>query len=279
MQSQLWLLLMVLWFTLNLIAAKAIERRKFQKISRLLTDECDLVNYTAIFEKLSRSPNIGPGKTNILLCLSSAYLMSGNNQAAGQVLSGIKRFSAMRVGTMQEIMCHNNRFVYFLRLNDIPAATHALSQMEKVLQSGKLHEAHQKGYTSIYKEKHCQLRMALGDYNGCEEAFEQAFSEAENTMQKVAAKYALGKIYLHYDRITEATEAFKYAVRYGGSSIYMKKSVEYLNKLGAPISVPPEKKQAVKVFSNKETAAIIIYLVALFALVITSIVYVAPRLQ
>ena len=276
------ILLIALWLTLNITANIAISRRKFHKIGRLPADNCDLVNFVAIYEKLSRSTNTFTVswliKKYILLNLSAAYLIIGNYQAAGNVLFRMKRFPNTRAGAAQEIYYHNNCFAYYRNTNDISSATQSMAQFEKMLHHDKLPNEQRNQNNAIYPRMQCLLRMATGDYDGCEEVFDLAYKQAEDRLSKVTAKFHLARVYMHYDRITEATEAFMYVVNHGGSSIYKKEAIGFLNELGETFSVPAEKIEAVKIFSRKEFAAMIIYLCVLFSLIVSSIVFFFPRL-
>ena len=234
--SLLFFLSFFLWSLASGLFLNRIASKKVLKLNKL-RNNCDLEHYTTAYEAFAKktSAKVFPlGKTTktfIWLGLSTAYLTSGNNPAAFEALSAIKYFPKRRCKSIYELNYYNNFFVYHLQVNNIPAAIQSLTQMEQILQHGKLREPIRAQCAVIYVEKQCMLRMAKGNYDGCEAVFEQAFQRNENTLANVGAKYTLGKIYLHENRLREAKQAFEYVVTHGGSSRYPKEAAALLETL------------------------------------------------
>ena len=256
-------LLVILWAVINAIVFSLIARRKLAKINKLMYD-CDLENYLPIIEGLAKRRTDKATKADMLLNLAAAYMLAGNNSEAGKLLYSIdtKHF-AKAIQTRTEARCelayHNNFFVYYCKLNNLQGAAQALEQMKNVLQKHNLPRSVRNTYSAFFLRQQCTLSMAYGHYGGAEQIFDLAFERAKNTLDKVSAKYMLGKIYLHHGRIIHAQRAFEYAVAHGGSSIFRTAATERLEALGRTVCALHRRKPPVKVFSTAEKAALAAY--------------------
>jgi len=271
----MFVLLVILWIGVNRWIFEAIARRKIYKIDRLLTDDCDLENYVAIYEMLAKKRADGETESHVLLNLSTAYLTIGNIQAGGQILSILNHHPGTRSRSEFAFSYYNNVFAYSLQNGDISAATQSLEQMEHILKVGKFHAVRRDELVDAYVKMQYRLKMESGNYDGCEAIFALAFLKAENRFRKVYARYILGKIYLHYGKTTEAEEAFTYVVNYGGSSVYKRMAIEYLESLGISLPIQPEERRNVQIFSRKERAIGVVALTMLVLLTLFAVF--APR--
>jgi len=235
----LGILLGSLWLILTLAVCERIARKKLLKIDQLLTNECDVDTYVAIYEALSQRRVNQTAKTYALLNLAAGYLFSGKKTEALHALSRIQSFPKNANRVTYEFSYHNFYFSYHLQTNDLPAATEALAQLENLLQNQKWKKSDQNHFWTVYLEKQCLLQMAKGNYEGCEQVFDLAYKRGESTLYKVVAKYTLAKIYLHDNRNAEAKEALTYVLTHGGSSRYTKSAREQLEAIGNPLFIPP----------------------------------------
>ena len=240
--NALWLALrFALWLLLTVAVFSIFAHRKVLKIYKLL-DNCDLESFTAHCERMLKSCAKGTLKgdkstiVTAMLNLSTAYLVSGNREAAVQVLSEMANFLNNRIEAMQVFLYHNNFFTYYLQDNDLSNAAQSLAQMEQALQSPRLLDEERNRLFNVYAEKQCLLKMANGSYDGSEQIFDLAYQRERSALAKVSAKYVLGRIYLHDGRTAEAKTAFEYVVEHGGTTIHKKKAVERLEAWGESFS-------------------------------------------
>jgi len=249
-----------IWSAANLVVFSVIASRKTHKIAALHED-CDIENFLAICGQLYKRRTSKQSKTLASLNLSSAYLMIGDNSAAGRLLHdiGARGFSGHLTVAAYEFVYHNNCFMYYYITGDIPQAARVLGYMEYMLQNGKLPKVSANTFQDFCLRARYALNIENGNYDGAEQFFVEAFEKNKGAMSKVNSKYTLGKIYLHQGRLAEAERAFEYAVEFGGSSIYRARATERLEALGKTVCVPPEKRPRppFKVFSTAESAAFI----------------------
>ena len=275
------ILIPVLWLALSALYIFGI-RAIFEKIAsrriamiNSLWENHDFENFAAVYGKLSgnvKEKGAKGAEIDILLPLSTAYLHCGNNTAAAQTLSKMNDFPKTREGTGVEFIYHNNWFVYYLRAEKLCLAEQTLAHMEAMLQNGEWDEADLALCSVLCTEKRSMLNMANGDYSDCEDVFDAKYEKATDAWDKVIAKYTLGKLYLHQNREAEAVEAFTYVAIHGGFSVYRQTAIEELEMLGKPVSIPAEEKPAVKLFSRKQTFALVFSLVALVLLAFGSLI-------
>ncbi|MCL2857957.1 MAG: hypothetical protein FWE19_09670 [Oscillospiraceae bacterium] len=254
-------LLVILWSVLNAVVFSLIAHRKLAKINQLMYD-CDLESFLAISEGLAKRRTEKTTNTLMLLNLAAAYIFTGNNTAAGRLLYGIDagrftRAAQTRLEAQCELIYHNNFFEYYYRFNDLTAAAQALEQMKRILQSSKLSRSARNTYSGFLLRQQHLLNIANGDYDNAEQVFDLAFEKGRHMLDRVSAKYTLGRIYLHQGKTIEAERAFAYAVMHGGSSIFKVSAAQRLNTLGKTVHLPPDK-PPVNVFLAAEKAAIIV---------------------
>ena len=267
-----FVLLTALWAAVNVAVFSFIDLRKIKKINQLLQD-CDLGNFLGIYQSLSKRRANKANKAMVQLNLASAYINTGNDAAAGQVLYGINRkhFPKGRAGDLYEFVYHNNFFAYLLDTGDLTGAARALEQMGEIQQARELSAA-KNPFPGLYEHQQYVLNVKNGIYEGAELFFSEAAEKHEHKINRVAAKYTLGKIYLHQGRPDQAALAFEYVIEHGGSTIYRVRAAERLEALGRFVCLPLTQMPPVKVFSTAEKAALAFYCglvicVALFALV------------
>ena len=251
----------LVWIFFSAAVFGIVAYIKNNKVNRLLHD-CDVVNFLAINERFSKIKRPGKAvKAMVQLNLSTAYLNIGNDAAAVQVLYGVDlgRFPKGATGASFELVYHSNYFIYFLNAGDLTKAAYAIEQMQSILQNRKLPGAFKKFAPDLCRHQQHLLNMANGNYEGAELAFSLVYEKSEHKINRVAAKYALGKVYLHQGRIADAERAFEYAVEHGGSSVHRARAVEQLEALGKHVVCPPPETPHVQIFSTVERAVMILY--------------------
>ena len=267
----------LLWFVLCSIVTNKITRKKLDKLERIIDDNCNIAAYIEFYEKnlYPKRHRLGihnNEKLDLTLRLSNAYLYIGDTKSAMHVLSEWMFLKRKRIPTAYEFCYHNNLFICHLLNNDLSAAEQCLIQMEQALNDPKLRKSYRQLYADAYHKKQLLFNMAKGDDTGCENAFEQAYKNSTSTLNKVAAKYTLGKIYLHQNKMDEAIETFTYAVRHGGNSRYAIEASAQLEQLGEPVPISLVEKKNIKLFSRTQTSVGIIVLALLCALAGFSVV-------
>ena len=231
-------LLAAIWVIMLAVIFNAVARKKFSEIHKLLCD-CDLDNYMACCQKLLRMRTQKPIEAMMKLNVSNAYLISGHSADAIRMLESItadyfpRRLEGLCIEAANMPCYYNILLAYYLQINDIAAASSILAKFEAALQNRRLRKTDMSLYTGLYMQKQFLLNMANGNYSECEHFFENVYAAANTTLEKVFAKYVLGRIYLHHSKAAQAKEAFEYAMAHGGSTIYRKEAIEYLSALNA----------------------------------------------
>ncbi|MCL2486541.1 MAG: hypothetical protein FWE86_02945 [Oscillospiraceae bacterium] len=239
-------LVFIVWILACLWLPNRVANKKLDKIIDIMQMECNLQKYIEIYERFLRKWFWRVGfykkiELFLLLNLSYGYLGIGDKEKAWDVLSKIMTFPDTRWGTKKspdprwgaegKVVYNNNLAAYYLRVNDTENAAKALEGMKAALENKNLSCANRDKYFITYCDKQFSLNMVNGNYDGCEQFFNLVFEWGKTTLGKTAAKYNLGKIYLHYDRPEEAKAAFQYAADNGGDSRFAVGAKEFLNDM------------------------------------------------
>jgi tetratricopeptide (TPR) repeat protein len=166
-------------------------------------------------------------------------------------LKGIEKFPKSRAGYLSQMVYYSNYVMYYLELGDVDAAEEMLAQFDKTLQNPKLRIKVIEMYSGLYRRRELEVQMAKGNYDECEEYFEQAYADADGKLRRVFTKYHLGMVYLYEEREDDAVDAFLYVVENGGSSVYTKKAIEQLKALEVSVDSLLELVQSESIESNQ----------------------------
>lgn len=229
--DQMFPLLLVLWFLICFFVSYIDAARKMNKILNIMFMDCNLTEYLRVYKKFFEKKLLTRLGQYHALNLSTGYLSIGDNENAWEMLSKITYFANNLSGAINKVCYYSNLFVYYSSVNDVQNAAKCLEEMKAALDNKKLPKARRSEYYILYKINQFSLNMANGNYDGCEKIFNAVFERDKLTLHKVFAKYTLGKVYMHDNRMEEAKEAFGYAASNGGDSIYAVKSKEFLSQI------------------------------------------------
>jgi tetratricopeptide (TPR) repeat protein len=218
----------------------SIAKTKYKKIGNIMYNDCDIVQFINInnnlmkrwdsLRKIFKKPHITI-TISLALNLSSGYLLVGNNTEAKRFLDSIENFPNNKAGAINKVAWHNNLCSYYLQIKDTLRASQSLEEMYISLKNKKIPKSHHKIFSNYYKYKQSQIMIENDNYADSEKVFNSMFEEENKVRDKVAAKFMLGRIYLHDNKLNEARQAFEYVISRGGTTYYVNKSKEYLDQL------------------------------------------------
>jgi len=194
-------------------------------------EDCNLEEYIRIYNDLLFNQTNKRLKTFLMLNLSTGYLHAGNKERAEKTLNSIDGFGNSRVGAIYLAVYYNNLIAYYFLVNDIENVVDSMEELKVALNNKKLKIKIKNKLLCSKIDKESLLNMANNIYDGAEQVFNIAFEREKHMLGKVYAKYTLGIIYLHDNRLSEATEAFEFTIKNGGTSIYAKRAKVHLDKL------------------------------------------------
>ena len=225
----LYILIMIAWFILAAIIATIFAAKINNKIVEILTQKCDPYEFIIRYEKILKKP-IGNMRTWVLLNLSSGYLTIGDLQKTIQIFDSNLEFKNNRAGILNKFIYFNNACAYCLQGYDIANAEIMLENMLESLKHEKFPKQQYDHYYNFYIEKQYAINVSKGNYTGAEEVFSIQFNREKTQLGKVAAKYNLGRVYLHLNNLEAAVVAFEYVVSNGNKTFYVGKSLEFLDQ-------------------------------------------------
>ena len=224
-------LILILWIFISAFIATRYAVELSDRIGRLYTEECDPYTYIEKYESiLKRRIGNGNMRNYVLINLSSGYLSIENSQKAKQILDNVGNFQNNKAGIQSKVVFYNNLCSYFLQVNDIANAEIMLENMRVALQDEKFPKQRYDWMYNYYTDKQYCINIEKGNYIGAEEVFLIQFNREKNMLGKVVAKYQLGKIYLHFNKIEEAIESFDYVVNHGNKTYYVGKSTDFIEQ-------------------------------------------------
>ena len=226
------LLIVIAWLLFAAAIATLFAVKINNKIVEIYTQKCDPYEYIVRYEKVLKRP-LGNMRTFVLLNLSSGYLAIGDLQKTMQIFNSNLEFKKNRAGILNKVFYFNNSCVYCLQGCDIANAEIMLEHMLEGLNHEKFPKQQYDYYYNRYIEKQYVLNMLKGNYTGAEEVFSIQFNREKTKLGKVTAKYHLGRVYLHLNKLDAAVAAFEYVVSNGNKTYYVGKSLEFLNQCKA----------------------------------------------
>lgn len=217
-------------FVIALICNR-VAIRKYGKLSDPLLDACNFHEYIDLHNSLLQRKSNKMAKAFLLLNLSTGYSCIGDNAATKQVLDSIEIEGNSASAVAQKICYFNNLALYYLQVNDVENAVHALEEMKNALQNKKLSEKARSANQFVYSNCQTLINMHNGNYYGAEEFYRRAFEQEVRIYRKVSESYSLGRIYMHYGRLGEAKDAFKYVTANGGDTFYVASAHNSLDRI------------------------------------------------
>ena len=225
----------IMMFLISFIIAATYAVKLINEIAEICTQKCDPYEFIERYEKVLKR-RIGKARTFVLISLSSGYLTAGNSQKAKQILDSVSKVSNNKAGILNKTCYFNNLCSYYLQVNDITNAESMLENMLEVLKNEKYPKQNYDLVYNFYIGKQYLINIAKGNYTGAEEVFSIQFNREKNKLGRVVAKYHLGKVYLNFNKLEEATEAFEYVVNNGNKTCYVDEAIDFINqcKAGEP---------------------------------------------
>ena len=220
----------VILYVLSSVVAGRYERKLLRRIDALLVDECDPYSCIAEYEKiLPRSTS--NMRTYVLLELCGGYLSAGNAETAKKHLETVTSFPKNKArNASYRFVHHSNMLSFHILTGDLDSAADHLEQMKEILDDGGngLGEMTRGQLNSHYNSQLYILNVANGVFEGAEEVFLKNLNEGTSRLSTVASRCRLGKVYLHYNRLDEAREAFEYVIENGNKTHHVTEAKELL---------------------------------------------------
>ncbi|MBP8082914.1 MAG: hypothetical protein KAZ87_06905 [Spirochaetes bacterium] len=220
---------LILWIILSGLICTFYAMKDRFKIQNIIFNDCDPLKCISELEKIIDTKKLPKTYSNcFFLDLVWALLADGKTEEAFEVIKRIRKLSR----DVKEKMSYYSYLVsIYLLQNNLEDAETVLNRMKETMDNVKLSKFDKAFSERIYDRTLCVYGMAHGRYDGAEDYFISEFVNAGNRYNKVIAKLNLGKIYLHYNKIAEAEEAFEYVLSNGNRLAAVKTAEEYLNKI------------------------------------------------
>jgi len=192
---------------------------KNNKILKILTEECNPQKFIDTYSKTASKGSNVEIQNFIKIQLSTGYIASGELDKGKEKLDSVKEFSEKITDSQNKIMYYNNLFSYFLQKKDIDNAEMNLAKMLESIQNSHK-KLNRNTYMNLYNGKSYRLNIEKNIFDGADNFFENTFKMDNDEYGRVSYKFILGKIYLHYNKLPEAKEAFEYVIK-NGNSLYI----------------------------------------------------------
>ena len=166
-----------------------------------------------------------------MLNLSTGYLNAGDRDYAQQTLNRIDAIGKGSLGAIYRAFYYNNLASYFLLVKETENVTASMENLKIALNNKKLNCVNRNKLLCLYMEKESLLNMTNNIYDGAEQLFNDVLVREKHMLSKVYAKYILGIIYLHDNKLSEAREVFEFAAKNGGDSRFVEMAKEQLENL------------------------------------------------
>lgn len=221
----------VMWIFAVISILELFAIRKIKRIKSIMIDDCNCAEFIRICKNLLFDQSKKSLETFWLLNMSTGYLTMGNMELAQKTLNRIQTFGKNRMGAIFLVTYYNNLVAYYIYIKDSANAINSFEEMKLALNNKKLTNKYRNEFMHICNEKQSIIHFADNIFEGAEQLFIDAFERENHMLWKVYAKYTLGIVYFHDNRISEAIEAFEFAVINGGDSCYTKEAKLWLEKL------------------------------------------------
>jgi len=221
----------ILWIVVVILIMSIFALKKTNKIINIMLDYCNVEEYIRICNKILVNQTDKRLRTVFMLYLAAGYINIGNTELAEKMLNSINGFDNSKLGARNLVTYYGNLVAYYFQIKDIENVVDSMKEFKAALDNKKLSQAHRNKLKYSYSDSECLLNMANNIYDGAEQVFNDALSREKHMLGKVSVKYTLGLIYLHDNRPSEASEAFEFAAKNGGNSLFNKRAKEQLEKL------------------------------------------------
>lgn len=221
-------LLVAAWF-----ASGAYLGWRIRKVTNILIQECDPRRFIQEMDAtLKRACFKRPSNiTRYLLFKAQAYFEMADVHSTAETLDKIKVFRENRSGVFDKIYYLDMLAILQIENGELEEAEKTVEEMTVFIEKAKLNSKQRKSLWKWPESKKVQIRMKRGDYSGCREWLEQELIDTKQMLYKVSLNYTLGKVYLHFQEIEKAKEAFNFVVEHGNKLARVNKAKEYLQSI------------------------------------------------
>jgi len=227
---------MLLWVLICARIANIQAKKYMGGIMNIILSECDPERFILNFSPLLKVKTpLSKYHNMLLLELSMALVAAGRYEDAMETLKGIRRFPRNRFGTVSKIAYCNNVFSCYLNLQDYTSAENALIDMRKVMSSRKFEYNTTARNRNLYEVRCCQLNIERGICGGAERAMTLGFEHTGSELNRVNAKFWLGRIYLFRSEKEKAKAAFEYVAAHGNKIAKAETARNYLEKISQSV--------------------------------------------
>lgn len=224
-QNMIGIILGILYLLGVEILFQSIARKRMQKITRILTEECKATEYLEEIKKYQSTNKFVDASLKNMLALGYLYL--GQYEEYLETLKSINiDFKNNPVGVQSKIVYYNNLAVAYGRLNDVEKAGEMLDIMKNTIkETNKL--------SDIYKQKdmlQCKMVEISLDLkiNPTEENYKKAeiiylnsLERAKENIEKVALHALLADIYEKLGKTEQQERSMEYVLKNGGDTHFV----------------------------------------------------------
>lgn len=218
----IWVLMCVLYFY-----KKAIN--KLNKLNLILLNECNSYKYINELTRVLSDNKKYNVHLNYYLLLAQGYLFKGDMQYAKDAFDKIHIREGGANYITGNFLYNKYLSLYYIQMNDVINADKAMGLCKSFYM--KLKQPAKQKYLMSYMTSVMMLNVFMGEYEGTEQLFNMLYDVTDYEIDKVTAKFYLGKYYVYTKQMDMAKEAFTYVKDKGGDLIYSAKAKEYLNSI------------------------------------------------
>jgi len=224
-------LVAIIWIIAISLIMKSFAWMKMNKIINIMRDDCNLEEYIRILNELLSHCKDRKSRTLLMLNLSTGYLNAGDRDYAQQTLDHIDKTGKGQLGAAYRVSYYNNLVSYFFMINDIENVIVSMEKLKLALNNKNLRRVFRNQFLYLYSDAESLLNITNNIYDGAEQLFDDVLVREKHMLSKVYAKYILGIIYLHDNKLSEAREVFEFAAKNGGDSRFVEMAKEQLENL------------------------------------------------
>ncbi len=208
-------------FSISLVA-EMIATTKHNKLITNLHNNCKMREFLNEYGKLAANAAGSYYALNVSLNLFFAYFNLGEfDRARGQIFS----LSPKNGNSLADAIIN---FVFFMNLFEAHAckgeydlAEQALDEAERVIANPKIGRFQKEGFSRNIYTNRMKLNTLRGNFDGAEEAFSYALSNAASLIEMVGHSQMLAICLDHNGKKDEARERLKFIIENGGDTFYV----------------------------------------------------------
>ena len=232
-QNMIGIILGILYLLGVEILFQSIARKRMQKITRILTEECKATEYLEEIKKYQSTNKFVDASLKNMLALGYLYL--GQYEEYLETLKSINiDFKNNPVGVQSKIVYYNNLAVAYRKLNDIEKASEMLDIMKNTIkETNKLSDLYKQNYMLLYQRQKMALDLKINpteeNYKKAEVIFLNSLERAKENIEKVGLHSFLAIIYEKLGKKELQEKSMEYVLKNGGDT-YMVQDVKNMKK-------------------------------------------------